>query len=204
MLRFMVKGAARGKPHGWIAGLLLTALLLSGVAMYFVDPFHSRLRDPRARVLGFTIFRQPSLSMAPTVPEGALFLVNVATLRARDPQPGEIIAFLYPPDPSVTYLKRVIAVGGSTIEVRGENVFVDGKKIVEPYLTGVTIYPPSFDREHMIPYEYPDLPPLQIPKGHFFVLGDNRGNSEDSRNWGTVPRELIAGTFGGFIYRPSK
>ena len=200
MLRAMAKRGVLAR----IALAFLALLLLAGAAMYVINPFHSPLRDPWARIAGRMLYRQPSLSMAPTIPEGAYFLINTASLRGRDPQPGEIVAFLYPPNPRVTFLKRVVAVGGSTIEIREQQVFVDGKKIAEPYLAGETIYPPEFERLRATIRPPPDLPPFQVPERHFFVLGDNRGFSEDSRAWGAVPRELMVGTFARILFQPTE
>jgi signal peptidase I len=67
-----------------------------------------------------------------------------------------------------------------------------------------TIYPPEFERRQVIPLEPPDLPPFQVPMGYFFVLGDNRGNSEDSRVFGPVPRELLVGVFAGILFDPKE
>jgi signal peptidase I len=181
---------------------LLALALVSAIAFYFANPYHSPLRDPRARLLGFLLYRQPSLSMEPTIPEGALFVVSTRSLGSRDPRPGEMVAFLYPPNPEVIYLKRVIAGGGSTVEIRGQRVYVDGIPVYEPYVARRTILAPEYEYLRDVSPPPHDLPALLVPDGQYVVLGDNRGNSEDSRSWGTVPRELMVGTFAGFLFRP--
>lgn len=187
-----------------VALAFMALALLLGVAVYLVNPYHSPLRHPNARLLGYMLYRQPSLSMAPTVPLGSYFLVSTRSLGSRDPRPGEIVVFQYPPYPEITYLKRVIAVGGSTVEIRGQQVYVDGREISEPYVARHTILHPDVVRAGFTPPEDRGFPPFQVPQGQFFVLGDNRGNSEDSRAWGTVPRELMIGTFEGFVFRPGR
>ncbi len=153
-------------------------------AMYFCNPFHSPLPDPQARVLGYATFTMPGTSMEPAIKQGAIFAVNTVALRDRDPRPGEIVVFLFPPMPSEKYVKRVVAVGGSRVEMRGGDLFVDGKLVSEPYLG----YRPVADTE---------FPPFDVPDGTFFLLGDNRDNSMDSRAFGPVPRDHIVGVFNG-------
>ena len=97
--------------------------------------------------------------------------------------------FQYPPDPTVAYLKRVVAVGGSVVELRDNALYVDGILVEEPYL----------DPDLRATDNYRDMAPYEVPVGNFFVLGDNRGNSADSRVWGPVPRELLIGTYVKFM-----
>jgi signal peptidase I len=180
-------------------GLLAVGLVLISLpAMYLSNPFNTTLADPRARIFGFTLYRAPSLSMEPTIGHGSTFLVNVAALRKRDPGVGEIIVFRYPPSPDVLYLKRVVATGGMTIEMRGGEVWLDGKRLEEPWLPRELASGADIDGHH-IEFRYEDLhadmSPMLIPEHHFFVLGDNRGYSSDSRSWGLVPRDHVVGTY---------
>jgi signal peptidase I len=96
----------------------------------------------------------------------------------RDPQPGDVVVFEFPQDPSRDFIKRVIAVPGQTVEVREGRVYVDGTVVDEPYLSE----PPH--------YAYG---PTSVPPGQFFVLGDNRNNSYDSHSWGMLPDERLIG-----------
>jgi signal peptidase I len=93
----------------------------------------------------------------------------------------DVIIFRYPKDPSRSYIKRVIGLPGETIAITGGKVMIDGKELAEPYVD------PDKNQSTS------DLPPLKIPPDHYFVLGDNRDNSSDSRYWGTVDKELIVG-----------
>lgn len=186
---------------------VVALLVIAALAMYAINPFHAATFDPRARILGVLPFRAPSRSMEPTVYEGAIFLANVATLRNRDPRVGEIIVFRYPPNPDVMYLKRVVATGGMTIEMRHGVVYLDGERLPEPWLPTTPITEVDVGGQLMPVREddlYTDLPPLRVPDGHFFVLGDSRGNSADSRAWGFVPRGLVVGSYmrGFWIEKP--
>ena len=166
------------------------------VATYVINPFNTASADPRARILGFTLYRSPSRSMEPAMREGDVFIVSAAALRNRDPRIGEIVVFRFPPDPAISYVKRVVATGGTTIEMRKGAVYVDGHAVDEPWLPAEPIRTAVYEGTTMPLREediYADLAPLAVPVNHFFVLGDNRGNSSDSRTWGFVPRENMIG-----------
>ena len=180
-----------------IAGAVLSAVIIGAmVATYVVNPFKTASEDPRARLLGFTVFRVPSRSMEPTLREGDIVLVSSNALRKRDPRIGDIVVFQYPPDPAVIYVKRVVATGGTTIEMRQGTLYVDGELIEEPWLSAKPLRK-TIDGGTTVPLHEAnansDLAPLAVPENHFFVLGDNRGNSSDSRVWGFVPRENVIG-----------
>jgi signal peptidase I len=94
------------------------------------------------------------------------------------PQRGEVIVFHFPRDPSRDFVKRVIGVPGDTVEIQNGTVYVNDESLDEPYLT-------SRDRSNM--------DEVFLEDGEYFVLGDNRRGSNDSRNWGPVPEENILG-----------
>ena len=100
-----------------------------------------------------------------------------------EPKQGDIVTFTDVEDTSRTLIKRVIAVGGQTIDLRDGYVYVDGQKLDEPYTDGK----PSYDPETSITYPY------TVPDGYIWVMGDNRTNSHDSRWFGPVPVENVTG-----------
>ncbi len=135
---------------------------------------------------------------------------------------GDIVIFKLPTDPKVIYVKRVIGLPGETIQVKGHRVFINGKELPEeralvrlidsqaPELPVVKVEPKPQGAWYRVFYDndlysagddfeinprikYGAAEPYQIPPGNYFMLGDSRDNSEDSRYWGTVPRELIVG-----------
>jgi len=176
---------------------ITSAVILVGAAgvMYVLNPLHTATRNPIGRVFGFMAYRMPALGMEPTIHEGDNFVASAWPLATRDPQAGEIIVFRYPPRPEITYVKRVVATGGSTIEMHGGVVSVDGKILREPYVAPETIVAPEYRDAFVTPPGMNEFSPRQVPEGHFFVLGDNRGNSEDSRVWGFVPRDHVIGVY---------
>ena len=94
------------------------------------------------------------------------------------PTRGEIIVFHYPQDPSKDFVKRVVGLPGETVEVRSGTVFINGEELREPYLQRT-------DRSN--------ARPLELDDKEYYVIGDNRRNSNDSRAWGIVPEENIVG-----------
>lgn len=94
------------------------------------------------------------------------------------PQRGDVVVFRFPKDPRRDFIKRVIALPGEEVAIRGGQVYINGKVLREPY----QIENPGYSQD-----------PLVVPPGHYYVLGDNRNSSSDSHVWGTVPLEHIVG-----------
>ena len=150
-------------------------------------------------VQAFTI---PSGSMMDTLLVGDYILVNkflygpelpftdthLPGLRA--PQRGDIIVFKYPQDEKRDFIKRIIGVPGDTVQVRGNQVFVNGKALDEPYVKA------GSSRPHLgaqfCGYAF-GCEPTVVPPESYFVMGDNRDNSQDSRYWGFVKRDKVKG-----------
>ena len=153
------------------------------------------------RQLAVQAFTIPSGSMMDTLLIGDYILVNKFLFGPeipftdrhlpglRSPEHGDIIVFKYPNDESRDFIKRIIAVGGDTVQVRDNRVWLNGKQIDEPY-----VMPGSFRSgpSTHCGYVY-GCEPLVVPAGSYFVMGDNRDNSQDSRYWGFVRREKIRG-----------
>jgi signal peptidase I len=110
---------------------------------------------------------------------------------------GDVIVFKFPEDPERDFIKRTIGLPGDTIELRNKKVYVNGKALEEPYVR--YLFPPPGDS----PEEDFDVRvhygPVTVPPNHYFMMGDNRDNSEDSRYWGFLPREYVKGK-AAFVY----
>ena len=119
-------------------------------------------------------------SMRPTLQHEERLIVNKFIYRVRNPEKGEILIFKYPRDTSRDFIKRVIATGGDTIEIKEGRVYVNDQMLKEDYILEKT---------------RTEYPKVTIPEGTVFVMGDNRNNSDDSRfaDVGFVPLDLIKG-----------
>jgi signal peptidase I len=131
-------------------------------------------------VYGIQPVRMAGKSMSPNINDGdKLFMLKqIGELRR-----GDIVIFLYPENQTKSYIKRIVGLPGETIEVIDGKVFINGNRIEEPYLA------PEYASQDSTPE------PLAIPPDNYFVLGDNRRQSSDSRYWGPLPRKLIYGKF---------
>jgi signal peptidase I len=161
---------------------VLTALAVV-VGVYFLNPLRTASHDPRLRVAGYTLFKTPSRSMQPTIRQNDSFLVSAWPYRKADPKPGDIVVFQYPLDPSFVVVKRVIAGGSSTVEIVDGVTIVNGRSLDEPYVD-----PQNNAKEYSRRMSL-----VRVPAGAFFVMGDDRDDSDDSRSWGAVPRSDIVG-----------
>jgi len=133
-------------------------------------------------------FKIPAGSMLPTLKIGDHVLVNKTPSAKASIRSGDLIVFKYPEDPSRDFIKRVTAVGGNTLEARDKKIYINGTAIEESYAqyTDVQVRPRGADsRDNFGPY--------RVPENSFFVLGDNRDQSYDSRYWGYVPKENVKG-----------
>jgi len=145
-------------------------------------------------------FRIPSESMCDTLLVGDFLFVSKLDYGAKvpfthlrlpglhAPRRGEVIVFQWPEDPSKDFIKRCIATGGQTVEVRHKQVFVDGTPQVEPYVKHTSSVEDPAGYTPRDNYKPPTVAP-----GELFMMGDNRDNSNDSRFWGTVPMDLVKG-----------
>jgi signal peptidase I len=129
-------------------------------------------------------------SMEPSLYDQERIFINKFTYRfgLADIGRGDTVVFWYPNDPSKSYIKRVIGVPGDTVEVREGTVYINGRVLPESYV-------PEEFRDHVSMAAQP------VPRDEYFVLGDHRVSSNDSRNWGLVPRRYIYGK-AVFVYWP--
>jgi len=160
---------AGGKRRSWQGTVIETLIIIAAafaIAM-LVQTFMFRITGILQK------------SMLPTVDPGDRVIVNCMTYHFRDPRPGEIIVVRDPQDDKKDIIKRVIAVGGDTIELTDGVLYVNGEVVDEPYVVNKDVVKGQ--------------PKLEIPDGYVYVMGDNRPVSGDSRVLGPIPEDRIIG-----------
>jgi signal peptidase I len=119
-------------------------------------------------------------SMAPLLSDQERIFINKFVYRFEPIHRGDVVVFWYPLDTSKSFIKRVIGLPGDTIDIRAGELYVNGKHIAEPYV------PPSY-------FDDSSYGPITIPSDQYFVMGDHRDSSNDSRIFGPVSRKYIYG-----------
>ncbi len=143
---------------------ILETLILAVVLYFGINAVSARVRVD-------------GMSMNPTLQNGEYVLVSRLAYKTGAPERGDIIVFSFPMDERQDLIKRVIGLPGETITIQDGAVFVNGRKLQEPYIA----QPPAYSGEWI------------IGEGQLFVLGDNRNDSKDSHQWGLLPIENVIG-----------
>ncbi len=165
------------KPYNKWYIYLLVILLVNSTAL--IPP--SFLTN---KVLGFGAYKMPTGSMEPTLRVGDYIVANLKYFKKNELQRGDLVTLESPNDPTKIFIKRIIALEGEKIEIKNRSVYINDVSIWENYrVSHAQEANPVRD----------NFGPVIVPHNHCFVLGDNRDNSMDSRNWGSVPLRNIKG-----------
>jgi signal peptidase I len=155
-----------------------------------------------ARTFVFQAFKIPTGSMEKNLLIGDHLIVNKmvfspastglerALLPSRPISRGDIIVFKYPKDPARDFIKRVIGLPGDRLELKKKKIYINDKLIDEPYVQFLMPLTPDTARSDDVRVDYG---PVTVPAEQYFMMGDNRDNSEDSRYWGFLPASYVKG-----------
>jgi signal peptidase I len=125
-------------------------------------------------------FRVQGTSMLPLLEDGERIIVNKFVYRFAAIARGDVVVFWYPRDPAVSFIKRVVGLPGDVVEIRAGRVYVNARPLAEDYV----------DARFRDDESYA---PVEVRRGYYYVLGDHRNSSNDSRSWGEVPERYIYG-----------
>jgi signal peptidase I len=151
-----------------------------------------------ARTFVFQAFKIPTGSMEPNLLVGDHLIVNKmifapaltglerAILPGREIRRGDVVVFKFPEEPDRDFIKRVIGLPGDRLEVKQQTVFINGTAIAEPY---AALTPRPLTQADL----REDYGPVTVPRDQYFMMGDNRWNSQDSRFWGFLPKSYVKG-----------
>jgi signal peptidase I len=154
------------------------------------------------RTFVFQAFKIPTGSMKPNLLVGDHLIVNKfifapaasalerALLPMRPIERGDILVFKYPEEPERDFIKRVIGLPGETLELRNQTILINGQPLGEPYATYLF---PETAASHLQDDVRRKYGPVTVPDGHYFMMGDNRDDSQDSRFWGFLPQSYVKG-----------
>jgi signal peptidase I len=151
------------KSRYWLRDIVLSSLLVFTVSLFFFQP---------VQVEG--------TSMLPLLEDHERIVVNKIVYHVESIRRGDVIVFQYPLNPAESFIKRVIGLPGDWVSIKDGHVFVNGKRLSEPYVLPAYVDGESYSAVH-------------VALGHYYVLGDHRDFSNDSREWGTVARKYIYG-----------
>jgi signal peptidase I len=175
-----VVGDFAARPSEMAAGPSLTSRLVDEFVAWLKTLASAAVYATLIVTFGFQVARVEGQSMAPTLQDQDRLIVNKLAYRLGDPEVGDIVMLYYPQDPNKSFVKRVIAEPGDTVKI------VDGRVYKNDVLLDDSFVPPEY-RSHE------DFGPKVIDPGYYFVMGDHRNNSSDSRHWGQVPKKYIIG-----------
>lgn len=173
------------KLRRWIVRLLVCLVVLiplGAVGVYLVNPFGARSYDPRQRILGYSPYRVPSRSMAPTVNPGQIVIMSAGHYRKREIQRGDIVVFIAPQDGN-PWIKRIVGLPEEIVAIKEGVVMINGHGLDEEYVV---------TENKMTDYSQ-TMSMRKLAKDSYLLLGDNRDNSEDGRIMGATPRDDIVG-----------
>ncbi|RJO63861.1 MAG: signal peptidase I [Candidatus Omnitrophota bacterium] len=164
----------------WTESLLIAFMLAMVIRTFFVQAFKIPTGSMRQTLIEGDVILVNKFLYGPKIP-----FMDIRLFGLREPRRGDVIVFIYPKNTKKDFIKRLVAVGGETVEIKNGTVYVNDKPLTDPVFSQRYYYNRGSWGEGGVK--------IRVPENNFFVLGDNSASSEDSRYWGFVPRKNILG-----------
>jgi signal peptidase I len=186
--QFGIRVVKKSATREWVESIIVAFLLAMFIRTFFIQAYKIPSGSMRMTLIEHDRLMVNKLRYGPLVPLTKKRIHGYSTWKR-----GDIIVFIFPEDKKRDFIKRLIAVGGETVEIRDGSIFINGKVVDDPRIKNIYYFNRgTYGAEGQV---------TQVPKGSVFVLGDNSSSSHDSRYWGFVPEENIIGQ-AKFIYWP--
>lgn len=166
--------------HEWAESIVVALVLAIIIRTFLIQAFVIPTGSMRLTLLEKDRILVNKLRYGPKIPFSKWRLPGFGK-----PRRGDVVVFIYPEDPKRDFIKRLIAVGGETLEIREGKIYINDEMITTPLINNIYYY----NRDK---FGQPGQK-IKVPQGHYYVLGDNSASSKDSRYWGFVPEELMIG-----------
>jgi len=165
----------------WVESIVIAFILAMFIRTFFVQAFKIPSGSMRPTLIERDRLMVNKLRYGPKVP----FMKDKRLWGFIKPQRGDVIVFVYPLDPSRDFIKRLIGLGGETVEIKDGDIYINGELVKDPRIKDTFYYNRG---------KYGNVgQKIVVPEGHYFVLGDNSGSSSDGRFWGFVPEGNVIG-----------
>ncbi len=181
----------KSEVREWIESIVIAVILALFIRTFIVQAFKIPTGSMRLTLIEGDRILVNKLCYGPKVPFSNLRIPGYGK-----PKRGDVVVFIYPEDPKRDFIKRLIAVGGETVELKNGDVYINGREVKDFPIKNIYYYNRG---------DYGQVnQKIIVPADSYFVLGDNSGSSKDSRYWGFVPQNFLVGKAGMIYWPPAR
>ena len=185
----MAEGFKKSTLREYFESIVIAVMLALFIRTFVVQAFKIPTGSMENNLLIGDHLLVNKFVFAPTASPLERALLPIGTIKR-----GDVMVFKYPEEPERDFIKRVIGLPGETLEVREKKIYINGKPLDEPYVHFLQQPATSSELSEVTSYDVRErYGPVTVPADQYFMMGDNRDNSQDSRYWGFLPRDLVKG-----------